>query len=171
MGISTLQSYQGAQAFEAIGLNKSIVEQYFTGTPSRIEGVDLDVLAKEVKMRHEYAFQAITDSDSELEIGRAVPLSRRRGISSVQSGDNQQAAACGASSSYRDISGILPKLVDDQSRQLCTLRGLHETQESRTTASPGKSGDRPAKSSNGLPPAPCRSAPSARKFMKPWRLP
>ena len=56
MGISTLQSYQGAQAFEAIGLNKSLVEQYFTGTPSRIEGVDLDVLAKEVKIRHDHAF-------------------------------------------------------------------------------------------------------------------
>ena len=43
MGISTLQSYRGAQIFEAIGLNKSLVEKYFTGTPSRIEGVGLDV--------------------------------------------------------------------------------------------------------------------------------
>src|ERR1019366_1191569 len=46
MGISTLQSYCGAQIFEAIGLNKSVVERYFTGTPSRIEGVGLDVLAR-----------------------------------------------------------------------------------------------------------------------------
>ena len=41
MGISTLQSYRGAQVFEAIGLNKSLVERYFTGTASRIEGVGL----------------------------------------------------------------------------------------------------------------------------------
>src|SRR5262249_16039255 len=47
MGISTLQSYRGAQVFEAIGLNKSLVDRYFTGTASRIEGVGLDVLAQE----------------------------------------------------------------------------------------------------------------------------
>ena len=93
MGISTLQSYQGAQAFEAIGLNKSIVDQYFTGTPSRIEGVDLDVLAREVKVRHEYAFQKITDSDLRTGNRRTVSLSRRRGIPPVQSVDNQQTAA------------------------------------------------------------------------------
>ena len=47
MGISTLQSYRGAQVFEAIGLNKQLVDKYFTGTASRIEGVGLDVLARE----------------------------------------------------------------------------------------------------------------------------
>ena len=47
MGISTLQSYRGAQVFEAIGLNKDLVDHYFTGTASRIEGVGLDVLADE----------------------------------------------------------------------------------------------------------------------------
>ena len=49
MGISTLQSYRGAQVFEAIGLNKELVDQYFTGTASRIEGVGLDVLAQEAR--------------------------------------------------------------------------------------------------------------------------
>ncbi len=57
MGISTLQSYRGAQVFEAIGLNKSLVDRYFTGTASRIEGVGLDVLAREAKMKHDYAFE------------------------------------------------------------------------------------------------------------------
>jgi glutamate synthase (NADPH/NADH) large chain len=46
MGISTLQSYRGAQVFEAVGLNKALVDEYFTGTASRIEGVGLDVLAQ-----------------------------------------------------------------------------------------------------------------------------
>ncbi len=50
MGISTLQSYRGAQVFEAIGLNKSLVDKYFTGTASRIEGVGLDVLARRKRM-------------------------------------------------------------------------------------------------------------------------
>ena len=71
MGISTLQSYRGAQIFEAIGLNKSLIEKYFTGTSSRIEGVGLDVLAREAQMKHDYAFRPVTDSDTELETGGA----------------------------------------------------------------------------------------------------
>ena len=53
MGISTLQSYRGAQVFEAIGLNKELIDKYFTGTPSRIEGVGLELLAREAVMKHE----------------------------------------------------------------------------------------------------------------------
>ena len=52
MGISTLQSYRGAQVFEAVGLNKSLIESYFPGTASRIEGVGLGVLAREAQMKH-----------------------------------------------------------------------------------------------------------------------
>ena len=69
MGISTLQSYRGAQVFEAIGLNKSVIEKYFTGTASRIEGVGLDVIAREAKMKHDHAFQPITSADTELAVG------------------------------------------------------------------------------------------------------
>src|SRR6202023_2804356 len=65
MGISTLQSYRGAQVFEAIGLNKSVIEKYFTGTASRIEGVGLGVLAREAQMKHQHAFQPITEADTE----------------------------------------------------------------------------------------------------------
>ena len=72
MGISTLQSYRGAQIFEAIGLNRALVEKYFTGTPSRIEGVGLDVLAREAQMKHEYAFRPVTESDTELEAGGTI---------------------------------------------------------------------------------------------------
>ena len=59
MGISTLQSYRGAQVFEAIGLNKQLVDRYFTGTASRIEGVGLDVLAEEARRKHEFAFHPV----------------------------------------------------------------------------------------------------------------
>ena len=69
MGISTLQSYRGAQVFEAIGLNKHLVEQYFTGTVSRIGGVGLDVLAEEAILKHRHAFQPVTESDTELAVG------------------------------------------------------------------------------------------------------
>ena len=49
MGISTIQSYCGAQVFEALGLNEDFVDRYFTWTPSRIGGIGLDVIAEEVK--------------------------------------------------------------------------------------------------------------------------
>lgn len=56
MGISTVQSYRGAQIFEAIGISSAVIEEYFTGSPSRLEGIGLDEIAKEVAMRHEPAF-------------------------------------------------------------------------------------------------------------------
>src|SRR5436309_13438605 len=69
MGISTLQSYRGAQVLEAIGLNQSVIDKYFTGTASRIEGVGLDVLAREAKMKHDHACQPVTNADTKLAIG------------------------------------------------------------------------------------------------------
>ena len=56
MGISTVQSYCGAQVFEAIGLNKEFVDKYFTWTASRIGGIGIDVVADEMKQRHHNAF-------------------------------------------------------------------------------------------------------------------
>src|SRR5205807_4303387 len=56
MGISTIQSYHGAQVFEAIGLSQDFVDEYFTWTHSRIGGVGIDVIAKEARMRHERGF-------------------------------------------------------------------------------------------------------------------
>ncbi|MGK2865212.1 MAG: glutamate synthase large subunit, partial [Mycobacterium sp.] len=56
MGISTVSSYTGAQAFEAIGLNRDVVDEYFTGTPTQLGGAGLDVLAEEVKLRHRRAY-------------------------------------------------------------------------------------------------------------------
>ncbi len=123
MGISTLQSYQGAQAFEAIGLNKSVVDRYFTGTSSRIEGVDLDVLAMEGKIRHDYAFRRITESDAELETGGQYHY--RAGeeyhlFNPLTISKLRHAAQGSSYENYREFS----RLVNDQSRQLCTLRGL-----------------------------------------------
>src|SRR6185369_12581611 len=58
MGISTLQSYCGAQIFEAIGLDKALIDRYFTWTASRVGGIGLDVIAEEVRRRHAHAFPA-----------------------------------------------------------------------------------------------------------------
>ena len=56
MGISTIQSYRGAQIFEAIGLHQDVIDKYFTWTASRIDGVGMDVIAQEVLVRHRAAF-------------------------------------------------------------------------------------------------------------------
>jgi len=56
MGISTIQSYHGAQVFEAVGLNPDFIDEYFTGTPTRIGGVGIDVVSREVKMRQDRAY-------------------------------------------------------------------------------------------------------------------
>ena len=67
MGISTIQSYRGAQVFEVVGLSEKVVELYFTGTPSRISGAELDILAEEALTRHKKGFG--TEVASILELG------------------------------------------------------------------------------------------------------
>ncbi len=123
MGISTLQSYRGAQVFEAIGLNKSLVDKYFTGTSSRIEGVGLEVLAREAKMKHDHAFRPISDADTELEIGGNYQY-RVRGeyhlFNPLTVSKLQHAVRQSSFETFQEYT----QLVDSTSRELCTLRGL-----------------------------------------------
>ena len=106
MGISTLQSYRGAQVFEAIGLNKSLIDKYFTGTASRIEGVGLDVLAERRGASTRTRFGPVTESDTELAVGGNYQYRDARRISPVQSADRGEAAARGAASELPDLPGI-----------------------------------------------------------------
>lgn len=69
MGISTFQSYRGAQIFEAIGIDKDVIDTYFTGTASRIGGIGLDLIAEEVMMRHKRAFDPARGEERTLESG------------------------------------------------------------------------------------------------------
>ena len=69
IGISTIQSYLGAQIFECVGLNQPLVDKYFTGTATRIEGADMAVVAKEVLMRHHHAFPDRQVNGHTLEVG------------------------------------------------------------------------------------------------------
>ncbi len=123
MGISTLQSYQGAQAFEAIGLNKSLVDKYFTGTSSRIEGVGLNVIAQEAKARHDGAFSPLTDTETTLEIGGRYHY-RAQGEYHLFNPDTirllQRAVREEDAGIYREYA----ELINNQSSRLCTLRGL-----------------------------------------------
>jgi glutamate synthase domain-containing protein 2/glutamate synthase domain-containing protein 1/glutamate synthase domain-containing protein 3 len=130
MGISTLQSYRGAQVFEAIGLNSALVSKYFTGTSSRIEGIGLDVLAREAALKHAYAFQPITEADTELAVGGSYAY-RVRGenhllnpttISKLQHAVRQRSYA-----TFQEYA----ETIDAKSRELNTLRGLFEFKEGK----------------------------------------
>ncbi|MGH7898653.1 MAG: glutamate synthase central domain-containing protein, partial [Candidatus Binatia bacterium] len=77
MGISTLQSYRGAQIFEAIGLARELVDRYFTWTPSQIEGIGLDAIAREVKARHDHAYRTAPSLNGELDPGGQYQYRRR----------------------------------------------------------------------------------------------
>ena len=123
MGISTLQSYQGAQIFEAIGLNRALVQRYFTGTSSRIEGVDMAVLAREALMKHEFAMNAPTESDTELRVGGEYQY-RVRGekhlLNPLTVSKLQHAVRHSEPATFLEFA----KIVDQQNRDLLMLRGM-----------------------------------------------
>src|SRR3984957_11700776 len=123
MGISTLQSYQGAQVFEAIGLNKSLVDTYFSGTASRLEGIGLEVVAREAQLKHEHAFRPLTDSETELVIGGNYHQ-RVNGeyhlLNPLTISKLQQAVRQDSFKTFEEYT----ELIDQQSSNMSTLRSL-----------------------------------------------
>ncbi len=123
MGISTVQSYRGAQIFEAIGLGEDVIDRYFTGTPSRIRGVGLDVLARESLMRHRKGFPPIAVDQSLLNTGGYYQW-RRDGEFHMWNPDTvakfQHAVRADSFKTFQEFT----KIADDESRNRCTLRGL-----------------------------------------------
>jgi glutamate synthase (ferredoxin) len=125
MGISTLQSYQGAQIFEAVGLNRRLVERYFTGTPSRIEGVGMEVLAKEALMKHEFAMQPPGESETELRVGGEYQFrvgGERHQLNPTTVSKLQQAVRQNRFETFREFADT----VNQQNRNLMMLRGMFE---------------------------------------------
>ncbi|HEX5483786.1 MAG TPA: glutamate synthase large subunit, partial [Terriglobia bacterium] len=123
MGISTLQSYQGAQIFEAIGLNRTLVERYFTGTASRIEGVGMDVLAKEALAKHQFAMQPPGESETELQVGGEYQF-RVRGerhlLNPTTVSKLQHAVRDNKPETFREFADT----INQQNRDLMMLRGM-----------------------------------------------
>ena len=126
MGISTLQSYRGAQIFEAVGLSQDLVDQYFTWTPSKIGGIGLEVLETEALDKHAQAFDPAGIAGAmELEMGGLYQW-RRDGEYHQWNPDSiaklQHAGRTNDARSYQEFA----RLANDQSRNLATLRGLLE---------------------------------------------
>ncbi len=125
MGISTIQSYRGAQIFEAIGLNEDLVREHFSGTPSRISGVGLREIGRETLMRYHEAFNHSLDTRDTLEAGGHY-FWRRRGeyhqINPVTTNLLQKAARQKSVEAYREFS----RIANDQTVHTSTPRGLLE---------------------------------------------
>ena len=128
MGISTLQSYRGAQIFEAVGLSTNVVERYFTWTASRLDGIGTVEIAAEVAQRHHQAFGISPALDGDLDPGGQYQW-RRRGERHAYNPDSiarlQHAVRKGSYAMFKDFS----RLSDDESRERRTLRGLFEFRE------------------------------------------
>ncbi len=133
MGISTIASYTGAQVFEAVGLDPEVIDEYFTGTPSRIGGVGLDVLAAEVATRHRLAnLERPTElAHRELETGGEYQW-RREGEFHLFNPRTVFKLQHATRAKRFDIFREYTAAVDDQSRKLATLRGLLQLRPSKS---------------------------------------
>jgi len=125
MGISTIQSYCGAQIFEALGVHQSVIDKYFTWTPSRIGGIDLNIIAQEATMRHKQGFPERSFN------GHNLPTSgeyqwRTEGEHHLFT--PQSIHALQKSTRTNDYATFkkYSQLINDQTTKLGTLRGLFE---------------------------------------------
>jgi len=123
MGISTVQSYRGAQIFEAVGISKTVVAKYFTGTSSRLNGIGLDVIATESLARHRAGFPPIDVNGDVLSNGGQYQW-RRDGEFHMWNPETvaklQQAVRITGLPTFKEYS----KLVNDEAKHRCTIRGL-----------------------------------------------
>jgi glutamate synthase (ferredoxin) len=123
MGISAIQSYRGAQVFEAVGLRQDVIDEYFTWTASRIGGIGMDVIAQEVLVRHRAAFPERRIDGHTLPVGGQYQW-RSDGEFHLFNPESihrlQKSVRTGSYAAFQEYS----KLIDNQATHLCTLRGL-----------------------------------------------
>jgi glutamate synthase (ferredoxin) len=123
IGISTIQSYRGAQIFECVGLNQQVVDKYFTWTATRIEGADIEGITREVLMRHNHAFPDRQVNGQTLDAGGEYQW-RKEGEAHLFSPQVihtlQKAVRSGNFETFQQYSA----LVNEQTKKHYTLRGL-----------------------------------------------
>ena len=128
MGISTQQSYRGAQIFEAVGLEQGLVDEFFTRTPSRIGGIGLEGVAEESSNRHEHAWPKTSVPQTlELDVGGRYQW-RRKGEAHMLSPDVVSTLQRSTQINSREEFKKYQKLIDEQQTKLLTLRGLLDFQ-------------------------------------------
>ncbi len=138
MGISTVASYRGAQTFEAIGLSQAFVDEYFTGTLSKLGGVGIETIAEENRQRHlsAYPLDGIPGNPHEsLEVGGEFQW-RRDGAPHLFNPETVFKLQHSTRTRRYDIFREYTKLVDDQAQNLMTIRGLFGLDEESRTPVP-----------------------------------
>ncbi|MFL9483366.1 glutamate synthase large subunit [Chitinophagaceae bacterium LWZ2-11] len=134
MGISTSQSYQGAQIFEIVGLNKTVVSKYFTGATSRIEGMGLDEIAKEVLAKHYFAFSKKDIPVERLPVGGLYQWKRKGEFHLFNPATIHALQHSTKTNDYAAFKKY-SKLVNDQAEKACTLRSLLQFKRNRPSIS------------------------------------
>ncbi|MBK9795701.1 MAG: glutamate synthase large subunit [Holophagaceae bacterium] len=123
MGISAVQSYHGAQIFEALGLSQDFVDEYFSGTPTRIGGVGIDVIAKEVALRHDQAYPERPADAPALSSGGRYKY-RRDGEAHLNSPEAIHLLQSACRTGDYKLFKRYTELIDHPGKQPITLRGL-----------------------------------------------
>ncbi len=123
MGISTVQSYRGAQIFEAIGLNEEFIDKHFTWTASRIGGVGIDVIADEVRLRHHHAFPERLVNGRQLDPGGQYQW-RADGEYHLFNPQTVHTLQIACRTNSYDTFREYTELVNERSRKVAALRGL-----------------------------------------------
>lgn len=123
MGISTLQSYQGAQIFEALGISESVVEKCFAGTVTRIQGLTFDGIAKEVLVRHHLAYPTTPNPVEKLEVGGFYQW-KRRGEHHLFNPDSIQFLQHSTKNNDYQMYKKYTRVINNQTKKAATLRGL-----------------------------------------------
>jgi glutamate synthase (NADPH/NADH) large chain len=132
MGVSTVASYTGAQIFEAVGLSQALVDRYFTGTVSKLGGIDIDTVAEEVARRHRKAYpvNGLPPAHRALEIGGEYQW-RREGEPHLFDPETVFRLQHATRSGRYDVFKQYTQRVDDQAERLMTLRGLFRFRSDR----------------------------------------
>jgi len=125
MGISTIQSYRGAQIFEAVGLNQKLIDKYFTWTASRIEGAGIEEVATEVLKRHNHAFPDRQTNGQTLDAGGQYQW-RKEGEYHLFNPETVHKLQVACRTNNFKVFQEYSKAVNEQSEHYCTLRGLLE---------------------------------------------
>ncbi len=123
MGISTIQSYQGAQIFEAIGIKQEVIDRYFTKTPSRIGGIDLAIIANEAIKLHNSAFNSRVAGEDTLESGGHAQW-RKDGEYHMFNPETIHKLQYACRTNNYELFKEYSHLLNNESQKLCTLRGL-----------------------------------------------
>ncbi|WP_084618426.1 glutamate synthase large subunit [Jonesia quinghaiensis] len=136
MGISTLSSYRGAQVFEALGLDRELVDEYFTGTTSRLGGIGLDVIAQEVSERHHdaYPLSGQIQPHRSLRVGGEYQW-RRDGEEHLFDPETVFRLQHATRAKRYDVFRQYTSKVDEQTKRLMTLRGMLEFAPHRSAIS------------------------------------